>query len=166
MSRHKPTNSDTPDWTLSPQQETAVALLAAGRTVTDTAEAIEVTRQTVSEWLNKNPGFEAALNSRRQELWDGMAETLRGLLPKALAVLDKELDGPQPLPAAIQVLKSCGLAQGLGRPTGPTTVEEVEQVQRQQALERSRVEVSEEDVRVAQASRQSARTLAALIALP
>ena len=91
MARRNPTNPDTLDWTLTPQQETAVDLLASGKTVTDTATAIEVTRQTVSEWLNHHPGFQAALNSRRQELWAGVSDTLRGLLPKALDVLKREL---------------------------------------------------------------------------
>jgi len=48
--------------------------------------------QTVSEWRNHHLGFQAALNSRRQELWDGMADTLRGLLPKALEVLERALE--------------------------------------------------------------------------
>jgi len=109
MARQKPTNPDTPDWSLTPQQETAVDLLASGKTVTDTATAIEVTRQTVSEWLNHHPGFEAALHSRRQELWAGMTDALRGLLPKALEVIERELDGEAPLPAAVHVLKACGL---------------------------------------------------------
>jgi len=61
MTRHKPTNPDTPDWTLTPQQETAVDLLVSGKTVTDTAMAVEVTRQTVSEWLHHPPGFQADL---------------------------------------------------------------------------------------------------------
>jgi DNA-binding NarL/FixJ family response regulator len=67
MARHKPTNPDTLDWPLTPQQETAVDLLASGKMVTDTAMAIAVTRQTVSEWRHHHPGFQAALNSRRQE---------------------------------------------------------------------------------------------------
>jgi hypothetical protein len=56
MPRQKPTNPDIPDWTLTPQQETAVDFLVSGMTVTDTAAAVEVTRQTVSEWLNHHPG--------------------------------------------------------------------------------------------------------------
>ena len=123
MARHKPTNPDTPDWTLAPQQETAVDLLASGKTVTDTAAAVEVTRQTVSEWLNHHPGFQAALNSRRQELWVGMTDALRGLLPKALEVLKCALEGETPLPAAVHVLKACGL-YGMPAPQGPTEVED------------------------------------------
>ena len=103
MARQKTTNPDTPDWPLTPQQETTLDLLASGKTVTDTAAAIEVTRQTVSEWRHHHPGFQAALNSRRQELWVGMTDTLRGLLPKALDVLKSELDGQTPLPAAVHV---------------------------------------------------------------
>ena len=77
MARRNPTHPNTPDWSLSPQQETAVDLLVSGKTVTDTTHAIEVTRQTVSKWLNHHPGFQAALNSRRQELWEsGMSTTL------------------------------------------------------------------------------------------
>ena len=142
MTRHKPTNPDTPDctpdcppdWTLSPQQETAVDLLASGKTVTDTAQAIDVTRQTVSEWLNHHPGFEAALNGRRQELWGGMTDTLRGLLPKALEVLKGELEGEQPLPAAVHVLKACGL-YGLPIPTGATDPQTIALEQQRKTLD-------------------------------
>ena len=93
MARQKPTNSDTPDWTLTPQQETAVDLLVSGKTLTDTATAVEAPRQTVSEWLHHHPGFQAALNSHRQELWGEMTDSLRGLLAKALEVLKCALDG-------------------------------------------------------------------------
>jgi hypothetical protein len=136
MARQKPTNPDMPDWTLTPQQETAVDLLASGKTVTDTAAAIEVTRQTVSEWLNHHPGFQAALNRRRQELWVGMADTLRGLLPKALEVLKSELGSETPLPAAIHVLKACGLYGGIPVPQGPIEVEDAEIAQRRRVYER------------------------------
>ena len=64
-----------------------VDLLASGKSITDIATAIDVTRQTVSAWLHHHAGFQAALNSRRQELWAGMTDRLRGLLPKALDVL-------------------------------------------------------------------------------
>ena len=137
MARRNPTNPDTPDWTLTPQQETAVDLLASGKTLTDTAKALEVTRQTVSEWFNHHPGFQAALNSRRQELWIGMTHTLRGLLPKALEVLKYELEGEHPLPAAVHVLKACGL-YGNVSPLGPTEVEDALLAEQQRQGERRR----------------------------
>jgi hypothetical protein len=165
MGGRKKTQGDTPDWGLTPQQCTAVDLLVSGKTLSQTAEALGVGRPAVSDWVNHHPGFQAALTHRRQELWDGMVDTLRGLLPKALAVLATELDGPTPLPAAIQVLKSCGLAQGLGRPTGPTTVEDAEQAQRQREIARVHATLTEEDVQLAQQRRDSDRRFAALTAL-
>src|SRR5262249_30200662 len=114
-----------------------VDLLASGKTVTDTAAAIEVTRQTVSEWLHHHPGFEAALNRRRQELWVGMTDALRGLLPKALEVLKGELEGEAPLPAAVHVLKACGL-YGLLPPRGPTEVEDAVHAEQQRQGEQRR----------------------------
>jgi hypothetical protein len=137
VARHKPTNPDTPDWTLTPQQEAAVDLLASGKTITDTATAVEVTRQTVSEWFNHHPGFQAALNSRRRELWNGMTDTLRGLLPKALEVLTRELEGEHPLPAAVHVLKACGL-YGMLPPRGPTEVEDAVLAEQERQSERRR----------------------------
>jgi hypothetical protein len=137
MARQKPTNPDIPDWTLTPQQETAVDLLASGKTVTDTATAVEVTRQTVSEWLHHHPGFQAALNSRRQELWVGMTDTLQGLLPKAPEVLARELEGEHPLAAAVHVLKACGL-YGLVTLLGPTKVEDAVLAEQERQSERRR----------------------------
>ena len=137
MARQKPTNPDTPEWTLTPQQETAVDLLASGKTVTDTAMAVEVTRQTVSEWLHHHPGFQAALNSRRQELWEGITDPLRGLLPKALEVLTHELEGEHPLPAAVHVLKACGLYGALP-PSGPTEPEDAVLAEQHRQGERRR----------------------------
>jgi hypothetical protein len=69
-------------------------------------------------------------------------DELRGLLPRAVAVLKQELEGDTPLPAAIQVLKSCGLYGAGGRPTGPTTVEDADLANRQRASDRLMAELS------------------------
>jgi len=107
----------------------------SGKTVTDTATAVEVTRQTVSEWLHHHPGFQAALNSRRQELRVGMTDSLRRLLSKALDVLKCETEGEQPLPAAVHVLKACGL-YGMLPPRGPTEVEDAVLAEQERQSER------------------------------
>jgi hypothetical protein len=52
-----------------------------------------------------------------------MTHTLWGLLPKALEVLQCELAGERPLPAAVHVLKPWGL-YGIISPLGPTEVED------------------------------------------
>ena len=59
--RQKSTHPDTVDGTLSPQHETAVALLASSKSSTDTSKVIEVTWQTMNEWRHHHPGFQAAM---------------------------------------------------------------------------------------------------------
>ena len=131
MSRRNQTNPD--DLTLTPQQETAVDLLVIGKTITDAAETIGVTRQTVSEWLNQHAGFQAAVNRRRQELWEELIDSLRNLVPKALQVLEGKMEGEAPsLMAAVYTLKAAGLYR-IPLPNGETDAEEIAIRQRQAA---------------------------------
>jgi transposase-like protein len=119
-----PTEADDRQWNLSVQQQTAADLLALGNNVTRVAEQVGVARQTVSEWLNQNPAFEAAVNQRRQENWDNASNRLRSLLPNALDVLEQALKGGN-IKAAIEVLKAAGL-HGLQKPEGPTNPQDAE----------------------------------------
>ena len=129
-----------PDTTARPamttQQELAVDLLASGRTVTEAAATIGVARQTVSEWLNQNADFRAALNERRQELWAATGDRLRALLPDAVDALAGELRGGNRLRAAALVLRVCG-ADGLAAPLGPTDPEEIELADRERESSRT-----------------------------
>ena len=109
---------------LTIQQRAAVDLLALGNTVTSVAEQVGVARQTVSEWLNQNPAFEAAVNQRRQELWDNLTDRLRAILPNALDVLEQAVKQGS-IKAAIEVLKAAGL-YGLQKPEGPTSPRDAE----------------------------------------
>jgi len=77
-----------------------------------------------AEWLHHSPGFQAALNSRRQALWQSSTERLWGLLPKALEVSERELDGEAPLPAAVHGLRAVGLYGTVPAPQGPTEGED------------------------------------------
>ena len=74
-------------------------MLAVGTSITDAAEAMAGSRQTVSDWLHRHHGFQAALNRRRRELWTNVSDRLRALLPaKALTVLEREVEkGDAPL---------------------------------------------------------------------
>ena len=117
MPRQKVTEPDSATLATSPKQDQAIALLITGKTVTEVAEVVEVTRQTVSEWLHHHPGFQATLHQRQRELWHEASEQLRALIPKALEVVTQALEGEQALPAAVHVLKACGL-YGLGKPSG------------------------------------------------
>ena len=62
---------------------------------------------------------------------------MRGLLPKALEVLQSELEGDHPLPAAVHVLKACGL-YGNVSPLGPTEVEDALLAEQERQSERRR----------------------------
>jgi len=124
MTRQKSATATAPDWTLTAEQAAAVDLLASGKTVAETAAALEVDPQTISQWRTQHYGVQAALNARRQEQWAEQFNRLRALLPKALDVLSRELEGDTPLPAAIHVLKACSL-YGTPMVAGPTEVEDV-----------------------------------------
>jgi hypothetical protein len=120
--------------TLTPQQAAAADLLAFGVTVTDAAETVKVSRQTVSEWLHHNPAFQAALNARRQELWTGHAERLRSLVPKAMDALEVAVsDEQQGVAAAVHILKAAGL-YGLREPNGSIHVDEIKSAEQRREM--------------------------------
>ena len=60
------------------------------------------------------------------------------------------------------MLKSCGLAAGLGRPQGPATIEAVESEQRRREVERAAAVITAEDVALAQRAREQQRMFAEL----
>jgi transposase len=116
--------------TLTPQQAVAVDTLVTGSTVTEAAETVKVSRQTVSGWLHHDAAFQAALNARRQELWTGHVERLRSLVPKAMDALEVGVtDEKQGVVAAVHILKAVGL-YGLAAPSGSIHVDEIESAER------------------------------------
>lgn len=110
---------------LSPAQLSAVNLLATGATVTAAAESADVARQTVSEWLNHDPVFQASLNQRRAELWTEQCDRYRAMLPKAFDTIEAALNigGADALKAALTIVKLSGLEF---KPKGETEAEDVE----------------------------------------
>jgi predicted transcriptional regulator len=124
MTRQNQTNPDTSRPELTPQQAAAVDLLALGRTITEVAEAVGVTRQTVSGWLNQQPEFQAALNRKRRELWEGWRDRLRAMLPSALDVIESELEKGN-LKAALEIVKTARF-EGLEAPNALTEAEDIE----------------------------------------
>ena len=109
---------------LTATQEQALLLLASGETVTRTAEAVGVSRQTCSEWVNRDPDFIAALNSMRQETLDAGADKLRGMVEKALDAVEagfdsEELSAKDKASLGMALLKQVGLSERAGS-TGNT----------------------------------------------
>ena len=111
--------------TLTPTQAAAVDHLATGASITDAAAAVKASRQAVSGWLNGDPAFQAALNSRRADLWAETADRLRGLLPRALKRIEGAIDteGPEGLQAALALIRMAKLDL---TPTGGTDPGEIE----------------------------------------
>jgi hypothetical protein len=112
---------------LTVEQQNAIDLLITGKTDAETAELVGVHRVTVTKWRLSDPWFQAELNCRRLELWGAAAERLRALLPKALSVLERELDRKEyPFQAAVQVIKLAKLSEAntLG-PGLPTDAEQI-----------------------------------------
>jgi transcriptional regulator with XRE-family HTH domain len=125
MAKPDKTRQIEPARELTPAQDLALAALLAGQTQEAAAEAAGVTRQTVSEWARRDSLFVATLNQRRQDLWAGHADRLRGLVSKAVDVLETGLDSPDErakLAAAAHVFKMLGSL----KPEGPTDARDVE----------------------------------------
>jgi hypothetical protein len=104
---------------LSARQLAAVDLLAAGQTGQAAADALGTTRQTLHTWRT-DPRFAAALNERRQDLWDTAIARVRSLVPEAIEVLAEAVTEGRDVKAAAKVIELSGFAKdGLPRP-GPT----------------------------------------------
>ncbi len=104
---------------LNPQQRKAVELIARGRTVSETAAEVNVSRTTVRRWETENPYFITALNRQRLERWDGAQERLRDIEAQAVETLEKALaDGD------VRVAMYLVRYRADSRPGGATTVEE------------------------------------------
>lgn len=95
MGRTKPTlDVDLQSrFTLTEPQATAVVALSEGATVTDAARQAGVTRQTVSEWKNRNPAFIAAYNGLVRNHVTQVHGQLVKLAPRAVEVLGQDLNG-------------------------------------------------------------------------
>ena len=104
--------------TLSVEQQNAIDLLVVGQTDSEVAEAVGVTRQTISVWRNHHPAFQAALHTRREAVWGAAVDRLRGLLPRAVERLEAELDGPNGWKVALRLIEVAGLAQPQGTHLG------------------------------------------------
>jgi hypothetical protein len=109
-------------------QQSAVDLLASGKTDTEAAGLLGLHRTTVSKWRAYDPVFQAALNRRRAEVWASGVDRLRSLVPKALDALAEELDkpgSPNRLKAACEILRVAQLPTVATLTTGPTDPQEI-----------------------------------------
>lgn len=93
---------------LTPDQAAALDLLLAGKTVTETAAAVGVARETVSRWRNNDPAFMAAYHAAMQSAYDAGQARLLEARTKALDRLAALVDSDDPaigLKAAAALLR-------------------------------------------------------------
>jgi hypothetical protein len=105
--------------TVSIEQHNAIDLLILGHTDHAVAEQIGVARETICRWRNENPYFMAELNRRRKAVWQTAHERLRGLVGKAIDILEKALNADD-VKAALTVLKATNLYGHVEAPQGET----------------------------------------------
>lgn len=94
--------------TLSIEQLNAIDLLVMGKTDREVAEAVGVSRQTVTSWRLYNPHFQAELNRRRKEIWGAAVDRFRSLLLKSLDTVERALDEGD-AKTAVELLKMAGM---------------------------------------------------------
>jgi hypothetical protein len=107
-------------------QQSAVDLLASGKTDTETAQHLQLARPTVTKWRLYDPVFQSALNQRRAEVWGAGLDRLRSLIPQALEALGEALKNGGPMAK----LKAAGMVLGLAEmpapaPSGATDAEAI-----------------------------------------
>ena len=118
---------------LAEKQLAAIDLICMGKSFSEVARTVWVTRQTISRWFNHDPKFRLALEERRTEAHQASVIRLRGLVPRALDVLERALSGEGALKAAVQIVKMAGL-HNEPAPLRPEDVGDLEEGQKWRSM--------------------------------
>jgi hypothetical protein len=124
--------SKAPDYELTAQQVEALGLLLSGKTITETAAALDVARETVSRWRNSTSAFVAAYNEGLRSTWEAGHVRLEEARGKALAKLVELVEGDDPavaLKAAIALIRV-----DIPEPMGSVNPLEIEQEARRESM--------------------------------
>jgi hypothetical protein len=79
---------------LSAIQLRAISALSFGDNITTVAEELNLSRQTVSSWVNSHIGFQNALRQLQAQMFDDEVRRLRGMTTRALDVIYEGLENP------------------------------------------------------------------------
>ena len=121
---------------LSEKQLMAIDLILSGKVDREVAEAVGVSRSTISDWRNGNYLFQAELNKRRREIQEAGRERLRRIRNKALDTVEKAIEEGD-VKTALEILRLTGIEKEDLDKIGPADPEVLEE-QRRDAEEWSR----------------------------
>jgi len=109
---------------LSPQQVEALGLLLSGKTITETAAAIDVSRETVSRWRHNDPAFQAVYNEGLRSAWEAGRARQEEARGKAITRLVELMEGDDP---AVALKAAMALVRlDMPEPTGSVNPKELE----------------------------------------
>lgn len=117
---------------LTPQQVEAVGLLLSGKTITETAAAIDVSRETVSRWRHSDPAFQAVYNEGLLSAWEASHTRIEEARGKAIARLVELTEGDDPALALKAAMALVRLE--VPEPAGSVNPREIEQEARRSDL--------------------------------
>jgi DNA-binding XRE family transcriptional regulator len=107
---------------LTPAQTTAVALLAVGDTLTGAAERLNVSRQTISKWLNQDQDFQIALKEKQAEIFEDEVRRVKGMTARALEVIYEGLENENyrfRLMSAVKLLSAVNIGKLIAEANKP-----------------------------------------------
>jgi len=117
---------------LTIEQLNAIDILITGKSDQAVADAIGVSRPTVTSWRLYDPHFQAELNRRRKEVWGASVDRMRTLLPKAFDTLERAIDEGS-YRAALELIKMAGL-DGVAGEIGTDNAGEIIKQQKKAAV--------------------------------
>jgi transposase-like protein len=107
---------------LGADQRAALESLLVGKSITETARSVGISRTTLYDWMRSDPTFRAAYNKWHDSLRESCQSRLLNLTDKATDAVEKALEAGDAR-TALQLLKGMGLIGE--RKIGPTDAEEI-----------------------------------------
>lgn len=102
---------------LTVRQLSAIDLLVEGKLDREVADAVGVSRETVTRWRNGHAAFQAELNRMRATVWQGSQDRVRSLAHEALETLAEAMREGD-VRAAVAMVKIAGLQEAVHQPDG------------------------------------------------
>ncbi len=107
---------------LTPAQIQAVNFLAVGESITGAAQKLNVSRQTISKWLNQDEEFQNALREKQTEVFSEETTRLKGMTARVLEIIYEELQNDNfrfRLMSAVKLLSAVNIGKLISEANKP-----------------------------------------------